>query len=81
MGRQTPEARIDALWEGMHPRFKERHSDAWLKRALAEFMDNLVSEGGAEHDPETGRYRIAGDGFPTAEFWAFVKAKLEAEER
>ena len=72
-------ARAETIWKGMPPKMRDRLADIWMKRCIREFMDKMVSEGRAEHDADTGSYRMIGEAFPPADMKDFIEEKLREE--
>lgn len=69
--------RVDAVYEMMHPKMRDRLFDRKMKAHVREFMDEMVRQGRAEHDPSTDRYRMNREDFPPPDLKAFLQKKAE----
>jgi hypothetical protein len=69
--------RVDAVYEMMHPKMRDRLFDRKMKAHVQEFMDEMVRQGRAEHDPATDRYRMIREDFPPPDLKAFLQKKAE----
>jgi hypothetical protein len=72
--------RVEATLAQMHPKMKNLLFEKVMKEHIQEFMDEMVREGRAEHDPATDSYRMIREEFPPPDLKDFLRKKTEFEK-
>jgi hypothetical protein len=72
--------RVAATFEMMHPKMKYLLFKKVMREHIQEFMDEMVRQGRAEHDPATGGYRMIREDFPPPDLKDFLRKKTALEK-
>ncbi len=79
MDDKALDARVETIYAQMHPKMTDLLVDRAMKAHVQEFMDEMVRQGRAEHDPATDSYRMIREEFPPGDLKAFLRQKTESE--
>ncbi len=79
MDDKALDARVDAVYEAMHPKMKDLLFKRSMRATVREFMAEMVRQGRAEHDPSTDRYRMIREDFPPPDLKDYLRRKAELQ--